>query len=152
MRQTKAFTLYYLLPFAIYVLFAALQTPSKMAFWGLIAIGVFFALVGLFLLQNALVAVQPRVENVEPPAPPVPPAKDETDSLLFLKRERELEERLAAQAEEINLLRAQNSTLTSEAELHAGEIKKREETIQELRFELRSLLAVSRGKSSPAAS
>lgn len=157
MRQIKAFSFYYMLPFSIYIVFSALQTTSTLRFWGMIVLGAFFALMGLFLMQNAL-AAEPAPVSASEPVKPVP-QKEEVETLMpaptviiDMAKEKEWEEKLSLKDEEILSLKQQLSTLQADMSRAEEQLKVRDSSIQELRFEVRSLLAISRGKSSPAPS
>lgn len=156
MRQPKAFTLYYLLPFGIYSVFAALQSPSTLQFWGLLVMGGFFALVGLFLLQSTLdKTTAPAPLSTTPPEPLTPieePPPLPTPVIINHAREEELEALIKAKDEELLSLRQQQSALQADFAKNEEQLKAREASIQELRFEVRSLLAISRGKNAPATS
>ncbi|MEI6531879.1 MAG: hypothetical protein WCN87_03565 [Chlamydiota bacterium] len=157
MRHFKAFTFYYMLPFSIYIFFSALQSPSSQRFWGMIVLGAFFAAVGLLLMQNALKAEKPE----EPLAKPVEPVFKQEEVavvkpmpavIIDVAKEKEWEEKVRTKDAQILLLQQQINTLQADVSRSGEQLKSREEAIQELRFEVRSLLAISRGKSSPAAS
>lgn len=157
MRQIKAFSFYYMLPFSIYIVFSALQTTSTLRFWGMIVLGAFFALMGLFLMRNAL-AAEPAPAAAPGPVKPAP-QKEEIETLMPAPtviidraKEKEWEEKLSLKDDEILSLKQQLSNLQADISRTEEQLKSRDSIIQELRFEVRSLLAISRGKSSPAAS
>lgn len=160
MRHFKAFTFYYMLPFSIYIVFSALQSASSLRFWGMIILGAFFAIMGFLLMQNALASEKP----VEPsPTLEENPPREENEKILMppapaptmiidIAKEKEWEEKMRLKDEEILSLKQQQSTLQADLSRTEEQLKQREDAIQELRFEVRSLLAISRGKSTPAAS
>ncbi len=154
MRSFKAVTFYYMLPFSIYIFFSSLEASSPQRFWGMIFIGSFFAIIGFFLMQNALKEEVPQAPlNIsEEPIfkkeegemiKPIPTV------IIDRSKEKEWEEKLHSKENEMLLLQKQLTSLQEELSLSAQQLKSREESIKELHFEVRSLLAISRGKNAP---
>lgn len=156
MKNIKAFTLYYLLPFSIYIVFAALQAASTPLFWGMVALGSFFMIAGYLLMQQSLITAPQESSPHKEPALPVAqepqPSPLPAPVVIDLRKEKEFEEKLRSKEEELLALRSQLSALQADLTKTDEQIKTRDATIQELRFEVRSLLAISRGKSAPVVS
>ncbi len=143
MENKKAFILYYLLPFFTYILFAALQSYNPRTFWGLIAMGMLFAFMGLFLMQRSLRSSRVVSEDLLPeePVPALASGPDGRDDRISV-----LESSLKSRDEELAHLRQQADTVQNHLTQQTELIKQKDAIIQELRFEVKSLVSVkSRG-------
>ena len=148
MSHLRAFLFYYLLPFGIFIVFAALQSHTLPMFWGLITIGTFFALIGFYLMRASLKALLKKEESelafapamatvAEPELAAQQKAPEVTTFVPPSGREEELEGKLKSMEEEWAAVVRQNNELQDQ-------VKQKEATIQDLRFEVRSLIALSR--------